>query len=423
MSDPVFDVPRELPVPLQQRPSAFELLRRHDFRQLYLAVSISEIGDALSYIALMWFALDSSGPLGVVAVRLADSVPGLVFGLHGGIAADRWSRRKLMVGADLVRGATLVPVAVLGLSGSLPLWGLVVAAFVLEGATSYFAPAYGAAVPAVVDRANVQRANALVQATAQALSIGGWALAAVLLSILPVSTFFAVDAATFFLSAALIVRLHPDRGRARPSEPPRLREGIAALRPRRALAAAVVVFGVAMTITTGCWIAGVPTLIRDSLHHGAGGFSVVMIGFAVGAIVVGAVLARVQVRHKARASMLAWLGYLPAYGLLALATSLPLAVAAAVCSGVGESLSYVLLNSAAQEEVADDVLGRVLGVISFVHRGSHATGLLLVAPLFAVAAPRPIFGAAAVAVALVGLAGVAVAGRAGRETVALRART
>ena len=106
-----------------------------------------------------------------------------------------------------------------------------------------------------------------------------------------------------------------------------------------------------MTITTGCWIAGVPTLIRDSLHHGAGGFSVVMIGFAVGAIVVGAVLARVQVRHKARASMLAWLGYLPAYGLLALATSLPLAVAAAVCSGVGESLSYVLLNSAAQEEV------------------------------------------------------------------------
>ena len=46
----------------------------------------------------------------------------------------------------------------------------------------------------------------------------------------------------------------------------------------------------------------------------------------------------------------------------------------------------MLLNSAAQEEIPDEVLGRVLGVISFVHRGSHATGLLLVAPLFAVAA-------------------------------------
>ena len=52
----------------------------------------------------------------------------------------------------------------------------------------------------------------------------------------------------------------------------------------------------------------------------------------------------------------------------------------------------MLLNSAAQEEVPDAVLGRVLGVISFVHRGAHATGLLLVAPIFAIAAARPIFG-------------------------------
>ena len=132
---------------------------------------------------------------------------------------------------------------------------------------------------------------------------------------------------------SLILGLRAGRGRARHGEPPRLREGIAALRPRRALAAAVVIFGVAMTITTGCWIAGVPTLIRDSLHHGAGGFSVVMIGFAVGAIAVGAVLARMPVRHKARASMLAWLD-LPARVRPARAGgSLPLAVAAAVCTG------------------------------------------------------------------------------------------
>ncbi len=166
-----------------------------------------------------------------------------------------------------------------------------------------------------------------------------------------------------------------------------------------------------MTITTGCWIAGVPTLIRSSLHQGAGGFSLVMIGFAVGSIAVGAALARIPVRRKARASMLAWLADLPAYLLLALATSLPLAVAAAVCSGAAESLSYVLLNSAAQEEIPDEVLGRVLGVISFVHRGAHATGLLLVAPIFAVAGAEPIFAVAAFAVALVGLAGTAVASR------------
>src|SRR5215475_5957988 len=124
MADPVFDVPRELELTEPAGAPAFALLRLRDFRTLFAAVSVSELGDALNYIALMWLALEHGGPLGVVAVRLADSVPGIVFGLHGGVAADRWSRRKLMVGADLVRGVVLVPVAIAAISGSLPLWGL-----------------------------------------------------------------------------------------------------------------------------------------------------------------------------------------------------------------------------------------------------------------------------------------------------------
>ena len=112
----------------------------------------------------------------------------------------------------------------------------------LEGATSYFAPAYGAPCRPSSTAANVQQANALVQATAQALSIGGWALAALLLAFLPVSTFFAVDAATFLVSAALIVRpAEPAAAGPPTASPPRLREGIAALGRDAPLVAAVVV--------------------------------------------------------------------------------------------------------------------------------------------------------------------------------------
>jgi len=399
-------------LPMQR--GALALLQRRDFGRLFFAISISELGDAFHYIALMWLALDKGGPLGVVAVRLADSVPALFFGLHGGIAADRWDRRRLMVGADLVRGATLIPLAVAGLSGSLTIWELVVAAFVLEAATSYFEPAYGATVPAIVDRENVQGANALVAATSQGLGVGGWAVGAALLAVLPLSTFFAVDAASFLVSAALLVRLRTGRARSVPEETPRLGEGFAAVRPRRALLLAICVFAAAMTIATGSWIAGVPIFIRDTLGRGAGGFSIVMIGFAVGSIASGALLAHVRVRSKSRARMLAWLLYLPAYGLLAAATSLPLVVLAAVGAGAGESFAYVLLNSAAQEQIPDRVLGRVLGLISFVHRGSHALGLLLIAPLYAVADARPLFAAAAVAVPLAGVAGAAAASRSGR---------
>src|SRR5581483_11533840 len=89
---------------------AQDLLRRPDFRRAYLAVTTSELGDALHYIALMWFAFDVGGAAGVIAVRVADSVPAIVFGLHGGIAADRFSRKRLMVGADVTRALVLAPV-------------------------------------------------------------------------------------------------------------------------------------------------------------------------------------------------------------------------------------------------------------------------------------------------------------------------
>jgi hypothetical protein len=410
VSDPVLDVPRELETaPAPSRPAARELLRRGDFRRLYLAVVASELGDSLHYIALMWFALDAGGPLGVVAVRVADSIPALLFGLHGGVAADRWSRKRLMIGADVARAVVLVPVAAAGLAGSLPLWGLVVASFLLETATSYFAPAYGATVPTLVDRSNVQQANALVQATAQAVSIGGWAAAALLLTVLPVSVFFAVNAISFAVSALLIARIRHGTEHDPHAPPPRIAEGIAALRPRPELAAGVLALGVAVTITAGTWIGGIPTFVRDTLHHGAGGFSLVMVGYAAGSIVSGVVLARVPIQRKARASMLAWLMYLPGYGLVAFAHSLTPAIVGAFFAATGQSSAVVLLNSAAQEDVPDSLLGRVLGVISLTHRGAHATALLFVSPLFAFAAARVVFGAAAIAVPLVGLFALACA--------------
>ncbi len=410
MSDPVFDIPRELeaaaPVPLGGSGVA-DLLRRGDFRRVFAAVATSELGDSLHYIALMWFAFDVGGAGGVIAVRLADSIPAFLFGLHGGVAADRFSRKRLMVGADTVRALVLVPVAVAGLAGSLPLWGLVVASFVLEAATSYFAPAYGAIIPTLVDRENVQTANAFIQSTAQSVSIGGWAVAAALLTFMPVSVFFAVNAASFAVSGLVLAGLRHGGEHDPHAAPPQLRAGLEALRPRPMLAAGVLALGVAVTITAGSWIGGVPKLVRDTLHHGAGGFSLLMVGYAAGAIASGLVLARLPVRRKARASLLAWSLYLPGYGLVALASSLPLAIAGAFFAATAQSSAVVLINSAAQEEVPDHLLGRVLGVISLTHRGAHATGLIFVAPLFLVASAPAVFGAAALAVPLVGLAALA----------------
>jgi MFS family permease len=407
VADPVTAEPEEAVVDATLPTGrAIHLLRRPDFRRTYAVVVVSELGDAFQYVALMWFALVAAGPLGILAVRLADSVPALLFGLHGGVVADRRDRRTTMIATDLVRGAVLVPVAVAGLTGHLQLWMLVVAAFVVVTATSYFDPAFGALLPSLVERQNVQAANGLVRASAEAVRVAGWAGAAGLLVFMPLSVFFLFNAASFFLSALLIAGVRARRRAGEISASPRIREGFAALRPRRALAIGVIVLGIAVTISSGTWMVGVPELVRRGLDLGAGSFSLVAGAYAVGAVASGAVLSRVRVRHKVRAGLLLWTGYAAGYALFALAHSLPPALLAGAIMGAIQASVLVLLYSAAQEEVPDALLGRVVGLISLVHRGAHATGLLLIGPLFAVMATRSVFVAAAIALPLVGLAGL-----------------
>jgi MFS family permease len=158
----------------------------------------------------------------------------------------------------------------------------------------------------------------------------------------------------------------------------------------------------------------VPQFVTHELNGGAAQFSLLVVAYALGSIGAGAVLARRPVRRKARASLLAWCAYLPAYALLAFAHSLWPALAGALAAGAGQGSAYVLTLSAAQTEISDAYLGRVTGLISLVHRGAHATGLLLVSPLFAVVAARTVFAGAALAIPLVGLLCAVGAARAAR---------
>jgi hypothetical protein len=195
-----------------------------------------------------------------------------------------------------------------------------------------------------------------------------------------------------------------------------VREAFTVLRPYPWIAGAVACLGVAVTISSGTWIVGVPQLVQHGLNGGAGRFALLIVAYALGSIGAGALLARRPVAHKARVSLLAWSAYLPAYLLLALAHSLGPALAGALAAGAGQGAALVLTMSAVQSDIPDSHLGRVTGLVSLVHRGAHATGLLLVSPLFALVATRSVFVGAAVAIPLVGLASAAAAARSARPS-------
>jgi hypothetical protein len=209
--------------------------------------------------------------------------------------------------------------AIGGLLGHLRLWELIAAAFILQTATSYFEPAYGALLPSLVRHDEIQTANGVVRATSDAMMIGGWALAAIAVTTVPLSLFFALNAISFFASAGFIGRISAPDSTTSAASRIEIREGFTALRLYLWVAAGIIVIGVAVTFSAGTWIAGVPELVRTSLHSGAGGFSILMVGYAIGALPAGAALSRFQIANKARASLISWTLYFPAYFLLAFA--------------------------------------------------------------------------------------------------------
>jgi MFS family permease len=357
------------------------------------------VGDAFQFVALMWFAIATGGPLGVIAVRIGNSLPGLVFGLHGGIAADRWNRRRVMIAADLVRAGILVPVTFAAMNGGLRLWMLVPVGLVLSTATSYFTPAAGALLPTLVGREHVQRANGLVSATNNLLSVSGWALAALLLSFVSVGSFFALNAASYAVSALLLSRVRAAPASApAPAEAPSLVEGFSSLRVRPGLGAAVAMLGIGMTVMTGVWTVGVAGLAHSSLAHGASDLSLLFAATSAGTIASAAFLSRWPVRRKVYSSCLCWSFLLPGYVALALAESLPLALAGTFVVGAATGAAYVLVTTATQESIDETVLGRAMGIVFLGNVGAKPVGLALIAPLYLVLDPRLLFLAGGVVV-------------------------
>jgi hypothetical protein len=341
----------------------------------------------------MWFAVAAAGPLGVIAVRLVDGLPALLFGLHGGVAADRWDRRRTMIAADLARGIVLVPVAVAGIAGALPLWALVAAAFVVTTAASYFTPAFGAFLPSIVGRERLQQANGLISATNAGLNTAGWALAAALLGIVSVGTFFAINALSFFMSAVLLTRIdaRPARPSSHAEERPPLREGFAGLRTRAGLPAAVAMLGAGMTVMTGVWTVGVAELAHSTLGLGPAGLALLLAATACGTISAATFVSRRAIRRKVLTSCLAWTLALPGYVLLGLADSLPPALVGTFFVGAASSAAIVLVSTATAESLGDDVLGRAMGVVFLGHVGTKPLGLIAIAPLYMIVDPSLVF--------------------------------
>jgi MFS family permease len=202
--------------------------RNREFLLLWLAQAISQTAqNAIWYgiVVLVQRQGHSSTLLSLAVLTLI--IPSVIFGVLAGVYVDRWDKRTVLIGTNLIRGMIAFSYGLFGLPQVLPLSLLFVINFLFSTVGQFFAPAETAMIPTVVPRNKLLQANSLFHLTFTASQLGGLVVLGPLLAkVLGVEGLFVSMAAAIVICAALVWPLPSSRGEHDPSLPASEREAI-----------------------------------------------------------------------------------------------------------------------------------------------------------------------------------------------------
>jgi MFS family permease len=372
-------------------------LRIRDFALLWTGTSVSLVGDGIYYVAIAWQVYElSNAPTALSLVGVAWSVPMVLFLLGGGVVADRFDRRRVVIAADLARALAMGGIGTLSVLGALELWHVVSLVVLFGIGEAFFGPAYGAIVPDIVPKEMLVQANSLNQLVEPigwrllGPALGGWAV-----HTLGTGEAILLNAASFLVSAAAFALMRTSRTAARIGEAPSLRRDV--LEGFRFVRAHVWLWGtlLAAALGLGLLFLGpyevlVPYLVKNELGGGADDLGLV---FAVGGL--GAVLAALLIGQRGLPrrhvtvmyiTLSASTGALAGYGV---ATELWHAMVASFVSGAGFTAGVIIWTTLMHRHVPTELLGRVTGLDWLVSVSLMPLSFALTGPVAEAAGTRP----------------------------------
>ena len=378
------------------------LLRENrNFRRLWLAQIISEVGDWFYTLAIYSLLLQLTGRAGSVALALVLQVlPQTLVGPAAGIVNDRISRKKVMIAADVLR--TVIVFAMLLVRSRSMVW-LVYPLLLLETImAAFFEPARNAVIPSVTAREDVLVANTLSSATWSVHLLIGASAGGVVMALLGRDAVFVLNALSFLFSAFLIKGMHFNEPHADASHPlgvsdlfdfSPIFDGIRYVREHPRLRTVVFVkagelmIGPSWVLFTVMGLRYFPVHLRgiDPERGAVLGMSLLLGARGAGAVIGPLIAARWASDSEDRLSLGIFLGYLGVavgYGLLGAAPNVWLACLCVMIGHCGGSTVWVFSTTLLQLNTDDRFRGRVfaadLGFSMFtIAVGAYVCGIFL----------------------------------------------
>ncbi|MCM2579365.1 MFS transporter [Streptomyces meridianus] len=356
------------------------VLAGRDFRLFCLGYGTSLLGSAMAPLAVAFAVLDTGeGGTGVGLVMAARILPVVLVLPVGGVVADRWGGRRVMLVADAVRCLTqlLFAAALLGSPGL----GTLVALGAVQGmAEGVFMPSLGAVVPRVAPADKLSDANAVLGIARSTTGVAGPALAGILIALTGPALVLVVDALSYAVCFAALLRLPRTAGQTAGagSFTTDLREGWVEFRSRAWLWVTSL-HGCLFNLLVWAPFLVLGPVVADDRLGGAGGWGTVMALYGAGGAAAGLTMLGRRVQRPLLVGTIVAAGWALPSGALAAHLPLPWICGAALVAGVGGGVCGTLYDATLQSRVPPAALARVsafstLGAFAFGPLGLAAAG-------------------------------------------------
>ncbi|MGX8907742.1 MFS transporter [Streptomyces netropsis] len=365
---------------LKPKGGTFSSLKVRNYRLFATGQVVSNTGTWMQRIAQDWLVLSLTGSSAAVGITTAlQFLPMLLFGLCGGVIADRYPKRRLLLITQLAMGLTGLALAVLTLSGHVQVWHVYLTAFALGLVTVVDNPVRQAFVVEMVGPADLRNAVSLNSANFQSARLVGPAIAGVLIVAVGSGWAFLLNGLSYAapLAGLLMMRtseLHKvdqaPRGKGQ------LREGLRYVAGRPDLIWPIVLVGFIGTFGFNfpIWLTA---FVNDVFHAGAGTYGLLNTLMAAGSLIGALLAAR---RGTSRLRLL--VGAAALFGLLeitaALAPTFWVFAALLVPIGMFGLTINVTANSSVQLATDQAMRGRVMSLFMMVFMGGTPLGAPLV---------------------------------------------
>ncbi|HKB50633.1 MAG TPA: MFS transporter [Solirubrobacterales bacterium] len=383
---------------------SFDSLSVPNYRRYFAGQVVSLSGNWMQTVAALWLILDLTGSgLAVGATTALQFLPMLLFGAWGGLLADRFPKRRLLIVTQTLMALPALALFAVTGAGIVAPWMVYLAVLAMGAVNAVDNPTRQSFVIEMVGADRVVNAVSLNSVLVQSARIAGPAIAGLLIAAFGVGPCFAVNALTFGAMIAALWRMDPRQLRTAPAagrEPGAIRAGLRYVRRTPELAVPLGLMALVGTFGFNFQVV-LPLLARFSFNGGAGAYAALVSAMGVGSV-AGALIVGARGRTGPRLIAAAALCFGATAALAAAMPTMAFEIPVLALLGAAAVTFAATVNSTLQLAVEPAMRGRVMALYSVVFLGSTPIGGPLTGWLSQAYDPR-------VALLLAAIAGVSAA--------------